>query len=310
MARALGFLLVVLAALWIRVAAHAQDAQPPVPPVVPELPPGYQDPVPPPPASDIPEPPADATAALPSAAPPVSAQARVLEEPDDVGFRIPARILTRIHALDRDLTALSLRGDSRVVDGILSLVTGGASIAFGVLYADASTGNNAMATYLYIYGSGSIARGLLQLTLTPSVGDAAIEYGHMPMTSVAETRDRLRFGEEELESLATRSRIARILDASISMAQGLAFIPFYLGPRNFKLVDFLDYFILIGAGVSIASGIVTLFTRSDAERRWAAYVDLREGLRQQRDQQRQHLQVTAAAVPLPGGAAFSLSAVF
>lgn len=284
----------------------AQD----VPPVVPEVPPGYQDPVPAPPTSDIPEPPASDMPATPPPAIVAPALPPANLVADENTFRIPARILTRLHALDRDLTALSLRGDTRVVDGILSLVTGGASIAFGVLYADASTGNNAMATYLYIYGAGSIARGVLQLTLTPSVGDAAIAYGHMPMTSVAEVRDRLRFGEEELESLATRSRVARILDASISMAQGLAFIPFYLGPRDFKLVDFLDYFILIGAGVSIASGVVTLFTRSDAERRWAAYVDLRDSLREQREQQRQRVQVTAAAIPLPGGAAVSISAVF
>lgn len=286
-------------------AALAQESTV-TPPAVPE---GYGEAVPPPPSvPEVPAPPAsDLSRPFPVQPAP---QASGPIAPSEHVFRIPARILTRLHALDRDMTSLSIRPDTHVVDGILSMVTGGASIAFGALYGGSASTNNAMSTYLYIYGTGSIGRGLLQLTLTPTIGDDAITYGHMPMTSVAEVRDRLAFGEMALESLANRSRTARIFDASISMATGLAFIPFYLGPRDFKFVDFLDYFVLIAASVSVVSGVITLLTRSDAERRWAGYVELREGLRQQRQDERSHARAALSAMPLPGGAAIGISGSF
>ncbi|MBK8169450.1 MAG: hypothetical protein IPK60_03790 [Sandaracinaceae bacterium] len=300
------WIIALVLSAWGASVVRAQEPPAADAPTIPQVPEGYQESVPEPPATDIPPPPAPA--------PQTSVGPRValprVADVESEGFRIPSRILTRLHALDRDMMALSMRGDTHVVDGILSMVTGGASIAFGALYANASTSSNAMATYLYIYGAGSIGRGVLQLTVTPTIGDSAIRYGHMPMTSVAEVRARLQFGEDALESLADRSRIARILDASISMATGLAFIPFYLGPRDFKFTEFLDYFVLIGASISIVSGVITLITRSDAERRWSAYSELRDGLREQRLQERSRIRADLTAMPLPGGAAIGVSGTF
>jgi hypothetical protein len=133
-----------------------------------------------------------------------------------------------------------------------------------------------------------VARGIVDLTIMPNAQDAAIAFAHMPMTTVPEVRDRLRYGEHELESLADRTRHARVLDASISIGVGAAFVPLYLGPNDWKVNDAVDYFVLIGSAISVISGLINLLTRSEAERRWAAYRELRSRLiREHRERVRQ-----------------------
>jgi hypothetical protein len=93
-----------------------------------------------------------------------------------------------------------------------------------------------------------------------------------------EVRARLEYGERELAGLADRSRISRILDGSLNVAVGLAIIPIYLGPNNFEIVNTFDWFVLIGAGISTISGVITLLSTTEAERRWSAYEELRDRL--------------------------------
>ena len=40
-----------------------------------------------------------------------------------------------------------------------------------------------------------------------------------------------------------------------------------------------DWFVLIGAGISTISGVITLLSSTEAERRWSAYEELRDRLR-------------------------------
>ncbi len=217
---------------------------------------------------------------------------------DDVGeepvIRIPSRVTTRLRALDANLRALSARGGGNIVNAVLSMLTGGLAITLGALKDNPT---DWMSIYLYVYGGASAVRGVLDLILTPNPSGAAITYQHMPMTSEAEVQDRLAYGEAQLESLAQQALVARILDASINMAAGAAVIPIYLAPNNFEIGNPLDYFILIGAGVSVVSGIVSLATNSAEEQRWDAYRRLRERLAEEHEEERRAGDEPTAALP-------------
>jgi hypothetical protein len=287
---------------------------PPAPPVGYVPPPNPSDVVPPPPA------PPDAGRSTTPRYPWAARSASLGSELDAAGsdgVHIPSRIATRLRALDRDFTALSLRGGTNVSEGVLSIVTGGLAIALGFLFQESAP---EMATYLHIYGGGSVARGGAQLLLSPNPSDAALVFAHMPMTSVDEVKERLRFGERELESLAVRSRLARIVDGSINVLTGAAFVPFYLAPRDFAVGEAVDFFVLIAVAYSIVSGIITLATRTEAERRWDAYEDLRARMRRSRRPARTADQpaFVEAALPmlhagasgLPGSGSLTVTTAF
>ncbi len=197
----------------------------------------------------------------------------------DAGVRIPSGIATRLRALDSDFQVLAARGGGSIVDGVLSLLTGGLAITIGILLNDyGASGGIGMSPYLYVYGSAGAVRGILDLALMTNPSGPAITFSHMPMTTMDEVQQRLEYGERELASLAERSQISRILDGSLNVAVGLAIIPVYLGPNDFEIVNPFDWFVLIGAGISCVSGIITLVTSTEAERRWAAYRELSERL--------------------------------
>lgn len=198
----------------------------------------------------------------------------------DAGVRIPSGMATRLRALDSDFQVLAARGGGSIVDGILGILTGGLSITIGILLINepAAVGGLNMSPYLFTYGGASAVRGVLSLVLMTNPSGPAIAFAHMPMTTMDEVRARLEYGERELAGLADRSRISRILDGSLNVAVGLAIIPIYLGPNNFEIVNTFDWFVLIGAGISTISGVITLLSTTEAERRWSAYEELRDRL--------------------------------
>lgn len=200
-------------------------------------------------------------------------------EASEPSIRISSRVTTRLRALDANLRSLALRGGGNVVNAVLSLLTGGLAITLGALK---EPNDDAMSIYLYVYGGAAAARGILDLVLTPNAEGVAITYQHLPMTTASEVQERIRFGERALSGLAEQSLIARVVDASLNMAAGIAVVPIYLAPNNFEITDPLDYFILIGAGVSLISGIITLASTSAAEQRWGAYQELRDRLERER----------------------------
>ncbi|MDQ3035349.1 MAG: hypothetical protein M3Y87_23295 [Myxococcota bacterium] len=198
----------------------------------------------------------------------------------DAGVRIPSGMATRLRALDSDFQVLAARGGGSIVDGILGILTGGLSITVGILLINepAGAGGLNMSPYLFTYGGASAVRGILSLVLMTNPSGPAIAFAHMPMTTMDEVRARLDYGERELAGLADRSRISRILDGSLNVAVGLAIIPIYLGPNNFEIRATFDWFVLIGAGISAISGVITLLSSTEAERRWSAYEELRDRL--------------------------------
>ena len=81
----------------------------------------------------------------------------------------------------------------------------------------------------------------------------------------------------------------------------LAIIPIFLGPNDFSVRDPFDYFVLLGSGISVVTGLINLVTRSTAEKYWAAYTELNERLSAPRT------TVSLGITPLRGGMSFSLT---
>lgn len=234
---------------------------------------------------------------------------RVADSPD---LALPSRVATRLRVLDSSLQALAARGGSGVVDGVLSIVGGATLTGIGIWQYDES---RSLGGYLLLWGSSNVIRGIVTLALNPRPARDHIAFTTMPMATMDEVMARLTFGENALETLARRSKVVRVLDASLNIAAGVAFIPMYLAPNDFKIVDPFDYFILIGSGISVLSGVISLFTRSDAERRWDAYQDLRDRLvREGGDvatREPDGFRVRGAGVaPVRAGAALTLDATF
>ncbi len=202
-----------------------------------------------------------------------------VESPVAGELRLRSSVATRMRALSADLQVLSLRGDGSVVDGVLALVMGATTIGIGIaIDLSGSSPGPSLTPYLYVYGSAGILRGILDFAFMQSPSSAAVAFTHMPMADLADVRARLRFGEHALESLASNAELSRILDGSLSIATGLAVVPIYLGPTNFTFTSAFDYFVLIGAAVSVTTGTITLFSTNESERRWAAYRELRDRL--------------------------------
>jgi len=248
----------------------AQPTPPPAPSGTTSATPpsGYQVPPPPPARSER----------YPSVA---LTEDRYLESAETRDLRIPSRIATRLRVLDRDFTALSARGGSSIVDGVLAIISGGLSITLGLIIAADSEDQN-LPMFLYIIGGAAVARGVIDIAMTPDPSDPAIVFSHMPMGSVREVRARLNYGESALEELADETRLARLLDAGISIGAGAGFTTYYLAENDIAHAPVLDVFLLIGAAISIVSGVINLVSRSEAERRWEAYSDLRSRLRRER----------------------------
>ncbi|MCB9602649.1 MAG: hypothetical protein H6721_12500 [Sandaracinus sp.] len=232
------------------------------------------------------------------------------EAPRPSESAIPSRLATRLRVLDASLGALAARGNNGVVDGVLAIAGGGTLVGLGAWVRE---DRREMGMYMMLMGSANVVRGVVGLAITPRPSRSHVAFTHMPMGTLEEVQSRLDFGERELETIARRSKTLRILDASLNMAAGIAIVPVYLAPNDFKVVDPFDYFILIGSGISVLSGLISLFTRSDAERRWEAYQDLRDRLVREEGAtaEVEGFRVRGAGVaPLRAGAALTLDATF
>lgn len=220
--------------------------------------------------------------------------------------RVPSGVLQRLRLLDHDVAALAQTdGSMQLANDIIRLVAGAILVGAGFfVYDDAPSAEaeRGLAAILWASGGFGVAGGTLSLILTPRPASAAIAYDHMPMRNRGEVRDRLRFGEHLLESTATRSRAARIVDGSLSIVSSGVMMGLYLDlGGGFRSDDFYTYLVIAVTATGAISGIVTLVSPSLAERRWSAYRDVRERLRRQRH--RSHVGFGVA--PLPEGGAFA-----
>ena len=217
-------------------------------------------------------------------------------QPQPTGFQVDADTATRLRVLDSDLQQLARAGNP-VAGGVITMATGGLSIALAFL----ATEDDFLRNYLVLYGAANVLTGITELAIRPNASGPSIAFTHMPMGNEQEAQARLLFGEEALERIARRSRAARLITASIDVAVGLAIIPIFLGPNDFSVRDPFDYFVLLGSGISVVTGLINLVTRSTAEKYWAAYTELNERLSAPRT------TVSLGITPLRGGMSFSLT---
>jgi len=216
--------------------------------------------------------------------------------PQQAGFQPDADTATRLRVLDTGLQQLA-RGGSSAAGGVITMATGGLSIALAFLATD----DNFLRNYLVLYGSANVLTGITELAIRPNASGPSIAFTHMPMGNADEAQARLLFGEEALQRIARRARAARLITASIDVAVGLAIIPIFLGPNDFSVRDPFDYFVLLGSGISVVTGLINLITRSTAEKYWAAYTELDQRL------SAPHTTVSLGITPLRGGMGFTLT---
>ena len=195
------------------------------------------------------------------------------------GIVIPAGTAARLRALDADLDVLGTRSQGRVLDGALQVVAGAAFTTIGVFIED-----DLFRSILFLTGSVSFARGVVQLTLMPDAEMSSLQFEEMPLVTAENVRARLRYGEEALSHIARRTRLARIIDGSVLMTMASVYVPAYWALRRSEDSDYkfgedaVDYVGIALAGITFAVGVVTTAMTSDAERRAEAYDRLRTRL--------------------------------
>jgi hypothetical protein len=176
--------------------------------------------------------------------------------------------------------------------------------------------DRSLPVYLYVFGSLNLARGIANLALSPDPSEPAFQFAHLPESTLAELKAKLRFGTGALETLASDSRRARIADGAFNLGAGLAAVPLLFMRDDFAIDSALDYFVVAGAGVSVLVGAVTLLTRTEAEKRWAAYQRFRGRLKRRWIEERRRAaarrspEVRLAVEPAAGGAFLWLSGNF
>src|SRR5690606_27620284 len=112
-------------------------------------------------------------------------------QPSPGQLRIPSRIATRLRMVETNLNVLAARSSGGVVDGVLSILSGSLILTLAVVLHD---DENVRPGFLYVYGGAAVARGGLQIALSPDPADASIQYAHLPMGTPREVIQRLRFG--------------------------------------------------------------------------------------------------------------------
>jgi hypothetical protein len=184
---------------------------------------------------------------------------------------------SKLRVLGNDLNVLAELSETRLLDGSLSVAAGCAFVAIGLFIDDAL-----VRTLLATTGAIAATRGVIALAAVPDGVDQARTFAALPVTTASEVAARLSFGEEALRSLASRTRRARLLDGSLSIAAGAAFTPVYFGLRrreepDYRFADDPSDFIGVAVSlISVATGVFTLVRKSEAEKRHAAYTRFKQ----------------------------------
>lgn len=190
-----------------------------------------------------------------------------------------SRLADRMRALDASWAVLGSQG-LNYTSAVLSLVLGAAQVVIGGVLLEVGGGFDLFAPVFITMGSIQVARAIVvDFILRPNPQPTAIRYASMPGGTRAQRLARLRYGEEQLESLAEQSAIIRYVDSGITLAGAAVLVGAYFAIREDSIGgDFQPYELLffIGPAVSVVVSLINLFTPSNAERRWDAYRQMRE----------------------------------
>jgi hypothetical protein len=194
----------------------------------------------------------------------------------------PPRIAARELALRADLSAI--RAQARY-QGLLSgalIALGCTALALGAVYPEQS------GALLFPLGALAISRGVISLSLTSGRTQQSGQYLSLPMYTPGQVRTRIQYGEAVYAYQVRRARLGRLLDGSISLLVAASYVPlaWWLQRRDNPSYHFNDdgfgYVVLSLSAVGAATALVSLFTASPIEQRYAAYRQLVD--RQEREQ--------------------------
>jgi hypothetical protein len=193
-----------------------------------------------------------------------------------------SEVQMRLSWLDTTWGTLAVSGGSKWVSAIPSFIFGAVYIGVGIAMQVGGPPYDTAAPYMYAYGGISIARPIARLILIPNVSDRATNYLAMPRNTPDEAVAQMRYGEEQLESLAHSYFLARVIGASVNMAAGVGLGVVFLAASGFSFPTAYSYLLLIAPAISIVSGVIQLFSTSGVEQRWNAYEKMRDTLRERR----------------------------
>lgn len=183
-------------------------------------------------------------------------------------------LLMQLRLLDQDMRYLSLQSQDNVLEAVVAFATAGIGFVTGALVP------SDLAAYLYVASGSAVARGIIELAIPTGISGDYLEFSHMPQLYPQDAQNKIAFGEHAFSGVATRSMIKRILSGSINIASGIVTVPVYLAPKNFRFdTPVFDYIIMITSGLSVLMGLITIFSPTEAEKRWSAY---EESIKRQR----------------------------
>lgn len=176
----------------------------------------------------------------------------------------------RLRILNSTLVGLPARSfSSRILDGVIAIVSGGTSIAAGFLIPSA-TSVQSLGPIFWTNGGLLVLQGTLSLAWAPAREGLAERYLAMPARTARERRERLRFGEHALDDMAadgTRRRIFSGLGTAATAVVGLGLTyrnQIFNGVAwNLGLPDALIFTTL---GVQTIVSLFQLFSASEDER--------------------------------------------
>lgn len=170
------------------------------------------------------------------------------------------------------LLYLAYTESNSVVDGLLHATMGGVWIGFG---AGINGLEPAIRTYYYVQGGSMLARAGVAFAIRPNAKRAALEIDAMPSRTRAEAEARLAYGAEQLRLLARQHRTKRLLSSGLSIASGVIPLPFALNSGVAPLTSGWAIVALVSGGIDVITGIIGLAIRTEAERRYRAYEQMR-----------------------------------
>ena len=215
----------------------------------------------------------------PRAAPPTYGS----DVPEPPSYGSPAvsvgdsHLADRLRVLDASWGVLGAQG-LNYTNSVLSLIVGAAQVVIGGVMLEVGPPWDSVAPIFMVTGGVQVARTIIvDFILRPNPQPIAFQYAGMPNGTRAQRLARLRYGEEQLQSLAEQSAVLRYVDSGINVAGAGALVGAYFGLRpSGRDFDPIELIFFIGPAVSLVIAVINLFTPSNAERRWDAYSQMRE----------------------------------
>jgi hypothetical protein len=222
--------------------------------------------LPPPPAADLDAPPPPPDTPHPP---------RTQTSPNDSSLdtpeprRRPSSLRTRLHLLNSTLPPLAERSrNQRILDSVLSLAVGAGMGALGFI-VPTSPGND-LRPWFWTIGGVSLTTGVVNLAWVPARESLTARFVAMPMRTAAERRARLEFGERAIEEIAADGARRRVLGAIGNAATSVGMLALIYRDPLFNGTPYTlgvyDAIVLGFTGLSVVTGLLQLFTRSDDER--------------------------------------------